>query len=91
MACRYQKLMFPCKCLDDYEKLSHIGPVIYENFSSSIKCTITRNEYEQFLKLFRENDCNQRTGGSSEKILTTASEKILRKNVQLSLKDIFCV
>ena len=28
---------------------------------------------------------------ASEKILTTASEKILRKNVQLSLKDIYYV
>ena len=49
--------MFPYEWLDGYEKLSHVGPVSYENFYSSIKSTITRDEYKQFLKLFKENDC----------------------------------
>ena len=49
--------MFPYKWLDSYEKLSHVGPVSYEDFYSSIKSTITRDEYEQFFKLFNENDC----------------------------------
>ena len=56
MGCRLQKLMFPYEWLDSYEKLSHVGPVSYEDFYSSLKSTITRDEYEQFLKLFKEND-----------------------------------
>ena len=50
-----QKLMFPYKWLDSYKKLSHVDPVSYEDFHSSLKPTITRDEYEQFLKLFEEN------------------------------------
>ena len=57
MGCRLQKLMFPYEWLDNYKKLSHVGPVSYEDFYSSLKPTITRDEYEQFLKLFKENDC----------------------------------
>ena len=43
--------------MDGYEKLSHEGLVSYEDFSSSLNSTITRDEYEQLLKLFKENDC----------------------------------
>ena len=57
MGCRLQKLMFPYKWLDSYKKLSHVGPVSNKDFYSSLKPTITRDEYEQFLKLFKENDC----------------------------------
>ena len=57
MGCRLQKLMFPYECLDSYEKLSHVDPVTYAGFYSSLKPTITRDEYEQFLKLFKANDC----------------------------------
>ena len=57
MGCRLQKFMFPYEWLDSYEKVSHVGPVSYEDFCSSLKPTITRDEYEQFLKLFKENDC----------------------------------
>ena len=57
MGCRLQKLMFPNEWLDSYERLSYVGPVSYEGFYSSIKSTIARDEYEQFLKLFKENDC----------------------------------
>ena len=57
MGCRLQKLMFPYEWLDGYKKLNHVGPVSYENFYSSLRPTITRDEYERFLKLFRENDC----------------------------------
>ena len=58
MGCRLQKLMFPYEWLDSYEKLSHVGPVSYEDFYSNLKSSnITRDEYEQFLKLFKENDC----------------------------------
>ena len=49
--------MFPYEWLDSYEKLSHVGPVSYEDFYSSLKSTITRDKYGQFLKLFKENDC----------------------------------
>ena len=57
MGCRLQKLNSPYEWSDGHEKLSHVGPVSYEDFYSSIKSTITRYEYEQFLKLFKENDC----------------------------------
>ena len=49
--------MFPYEWLDSYEKLSHVGPVCYKDFYSSLKPTITGDEHEQFLKLFKENDC----------------------------------
>ena len=56
MGCRLQKLMFPYEWLDSYEKLSHVGPVSYEDFYSNLKSSsMTRDEYEQFLKLFKEN------------------------------------
>ena len=32
MGCRLQKLMFLYECLSGYGKLSHVGPVIYEDF-----------------------------------------------------------
>ena len=57
MGCRLQKLMFPYEWLDGYKTLSHVGLVSYEDFYSSIKSTVTRDEYKQFLKLFKENDC----------------------------------
>ena len=58
MGCRLQKLVFPYEWLDSYEKLSHVGPVSYEDFYSNLKSSnITRDEYKQFLKLFKENDC----------------------------------
>ena len=58
IGCRQQKLVFPYEWLDSYEKLSHVGPVGYEVFYSNLKSSnITRDEYEQFLKLFKENDC----------------------------------
>ena len=37
MGCRLQKLRFPYEWLDSYKKLSHVGPVSYENFYSSLK------------------------------------------------------
>ena len=57
MSCRLRKLIFPCEWLDSYKKLSHVGPVSYEDFYSSLKSTITKDEFEQLLKLFKENDC----------------------------------
>ena len=49
--------MFPYGWLDSYEKLSHVVPVKYEDFYRSLESTITRDEYEQFLNLFKEDDC----------------------------------
>ena len=57
MGYRLQKLMFPYEWLDGNEKLSHVGPVSYEDFYNSLKPTITRDEYEQVLNFFKENDC----------------------------------
>ena len=54
---RLQKSMFPYEWLDGYEKLSHVGPVSYKDFYSGLKPTIAKNEYEQFLKLFKKNGC----------------------------------
>ena len=52
------RLLFSYEWLDSYKKLSHVGPVSYEDFYSNLKSSnITRDEYEQFLKLFKENDC----------------------------------
>ena len=45
--------MFPYEWLD----VSHVSPVSYKDFYSGLKPTIAKNEYEQFLKLFRKNDC----------------------------------
>ena len=59
MGWRLQKVMLPYEWLDSYEKLSHLGPVSYEDFHSSLKPTITRDEYERFLKLFKEKDCTK--------------------------------
>ena len=56
MGCRLQKLMLPYDWLDSYEKLSHVGLVSHEDFYSSLKPTITRDEHEQFLRLFKAND-----------------------------------
>ena len=36
--------MFEYECLESYEKLSHVGPVSYEDFYSRFKPTITRDE-----------------------------------------------
>ena len=49
--------MFPCEWLDSHEKLSHVGPVGYKDFCGSLTPTIAKNEYEQFLKMFKANDC----------------------------------
>ena len=48
MVCRLQKLMFPYEWLNSHEKLSHVGPVSQEDFYSSLKPTITKDEYEHF-------------------------------------------
>ena len=57
MCSKLQKLMFPYERLDSYKKLSNVDPVSHEDFYTSLKSTITRDKYKQFLKLFKENDC----------------------------------
>ena len=57
MGCRLQKLMFPDAWLDSYEIQSHVGPVGYEDFYSSLKPTMAKDEYEQFLKMFKASNC----------------------------------
>ena len=49
--------MFPYEWLNSYEILDLVDPVSYEDFYSSFKPIFTRDEYKQFLKLFKENDC----------------------------------
>ena len=56
MRCRLQKLIFQYEWFYGYGKLIHVGPVNYQDFYSSIKSTITSDEYEQFSKLFKGND-----------------------------------
>ena len=48
VGCRLEKLIFPYEWLDGYAKLSHVGPVSYEDFYSSLKHTIAKNEYDNF-------------------------------------------
>ena len=57
--CAVQKLVFPYEWLDSYEKLSHIGPVQYEDFYSSLqkKISITSQEYEDFETEFYKRSC----------------------------------
>lgn len=57
MDCKLQKLVFPYEWLDNYEKLSNVGPVGHEDFYSKLKTTSTKHGYEQFLKIFKKNDC----------------------------------
>ena len=49
--------MFPYEWLDSYEKLGHVGPVGYEDFYSSLKPTIAKDKYDQFVKMFKANEC----------------------------------
>ena len=57
--CAISKLVFPYKWLDNYNKLSHIGPVGYENFYSKLKggFMITTAEYTEFVKEFHSRGC----------------------------------
>ena len=45
-----EKLVFPYEWLTSYNKLSHVGPVEYENFYSSLsgeRNTLSPEEYEE--------------------------------------------
>ena len=57
--CMMEKLVFPYEWLDYYNKLSHVGPVEYENFYSKLRggFTITPDEYTEFVREFHSRGC----------------------------------
>ena len=57
--CAVSKLAFPCEWLDDYNKLSHVGPAKYKNFFSNLKggFTIIPSEYNEFVREFHSRGC----------------------------------
>ena len=57
--CELEKLVFPYEWLTSYDKLSHVGPVEYENFYSSLsgKNTLSPKEYEEFCAEFHRRGC----------------------------------
>ena len=54
-----QKLIFPYEWLDDYDKLTHVRPVAYRAFYSSLKggSAITLKEYDHFIREFSKQGC----------------------------------
>ena len=53
-----EKLVFPDKWLDDYERLLHDdGHILHEAFSSKLKGKITCDEYDKFVQDFDERGC----------------------------------
>ena len=52
-----EKLIFPYKWPDDYERLSHVGPILHEAFYSKPKGNITQDEYDRFVQDFSERGC----------------------------------
>ena len=59
LECGLEKLVFPYEWLTSYEELSHVGPVEYENFYSSLsgKNTLSLEEYEEFRAEFYKRGC----------------------------------
>ena len=56
--CQIEKLVFPYKWSDSYDKLSYIGPVPHCKFYSSLKGkNITTEEYEDFVSEFHKRGC----------------------------------
>ena len=58
-SCSLEKLKFPYKWLDSYEKLSHVGPASYEVFHLHIKGKnlLSPQDYEEFVKEFHARGC----------------------------------
>ena len=53
--CKVEKLVFPYEWLDNYDKLSQVGPVPHCEFYSSLKGkNITTEEYEDFVSEFHK-------------------------------------
>ena len=59
LGCGLEKLVFPYEWLTSYSRLSHVGPVEYENFYSSLsgKNTLSLEEYEEFCAEFNKRGC----------------------------------
>ena len=58
--CQVEKLVFPYEWSDSYDKLSHVGPAPHCEFCSSLKGkNITREEYEDFVNDFINEDVSQ--------------------------------
>ena len=57
--CAMHKLVFPYEWLHHYDKLSHMGPVGYENFYSKLKggFTISSEKYIEFVQKFHTRGC----------------------------------
>ena len=57
--CEAKKLFLDYENLDSYEKLSHVGPVEYKNFYSSLhhKMTISFEEYEEYKMEYKKRGC----------------------------------
>ena len=57
--CKVQKPAFPYEWLNDYDKLSHVGPVEYKNFHSKLKggSMITKEEHNEFVREFHSRGC----------------------------------
>lgn len=47
--------IWPYEWLYSYEKLTHVGRAGYKNFYSRLKTNTANYEYEQCLKMFKEN------------------------------------
>ena len=48
MGCSLKKLMFPYEWLDSYEKLSHVGPIPYEDFTAVLNSPLKRMSMNSF-------------------------------------------
>ncbi|XP_057312292.1 uncharacterized protein LOC130653799 [Hydractinia symbiolongicarpus] len=57
--CKLKKLVFPYEWLTSYDKLTHVGPVAYEHFYSSLigKNNLSPEEYETFRAEFYKRGC----------------------------------
>ena len=51
--------MFPYEWLDNYDRLTYVGPVAYSESYSRLKgsSTITREEYDKFVQEFSNRGC----------------------------------
>ena len=57
--CETYKVVFPYEWLHDHDKLSHIGPIEYENFYSKLKgrSMVIQGEYTEFVQEFHSRGC----------------------------------
>ena len=62
LSCKLKKLLFLHESLDKEIKISHVSPVEYDDFYSTLRNTLITNEYEQFLKNFKSSVCIKISG-----------------------------